>query len=194
MLGRSAQAGLLNILERSRSKRRRNAGRSHALPMYSNAEMKTRSFLDNAGLFAMVLAVRLALHERRKLSWVSHFAGSNTRLSKVVLDSFYSDSRMRHRHPRSFGDGRKDVGAAICATKRPPSRSGGHRQCIREHFHFAVRQSGAPGISVLDPTVAHDRLLSLLPGSLGSSPSQRRGFGGAAPVAPPHGCGPNVHR
>lgn len=152
------------------------------------------NILDNARLFAMALTGRLALHERQTLSWASHCADSNAGLSKVVHDSLCSDRNMRHRRPRNFRDGRHDIGAATSPTERPFSSSGVHSECIRGNLLVSVRQPGAPRIFVLDPTVAHDRVLPPISGRLGSSPSNRWGVGGAGSVASPHGGGPNVYR
>lgn len=142
----------------------------------------------------MVLTVRLELRERQQLSWAFQCADSSRGLSSGIHDSFCSDNCMCHRHPRNFGDGRNDVGATS-ATKRLSPKPDAHLWWSRDgDVLVSIRQSGASGISVLDPSVAYDRLLSHLPGKLVSCHSRRWGFGGAAPLAPPHGGGPNVHR
>lgn len=157
-------------------------------------EDKAVNILDNAGLFAMVRTGRLALRKRQILSWASRYADSNFEHSKVVHDSFSSDSRMRHRHLRNCIGSRHDVGTTTSLSERSFSNSGVHSERIGVDVRVSVCQSGAQGIPVPDPTVAHDRLLSHLPGKSLSSDSRRWGIGGAAPVAPPHGSGPNVHR
>lgn len=157
-------------------------------------EDRALNILDNAGLFAMVLTGRLTLHERQTLSWASHCSDSNIVLSKVVHDSFCSDNRLRHRHLRNVRDGRHDIGTTTSLAQRPFPNFGVRPERIRVDVRVPICQSGAQGIPVFDPAVAHDRLLHPIPGKLVSSDSRGWGFGGTAPVAPPHGRGPNVHR